>query len=125
MTPSSERRHRIYLDHAASNTLHPEASAAMAKWMNRVEGNPSSLHHEGREARDVIDCAREIVSSSLGCLFAELIFTSSGTEAANLAIVGATIANEDLRRKRILFSATEHHCVLNTMPILSRLGYAV
>ena len=89
------------------------------------EGNASSLHEEGRNAKEVIDKARETISYKLGCLFAEVIFTSSGTEAANLAVIGAALGNEDPRRKRILFSAAEHHCVLHTAPLLSRLGYLV
>jgi cysteine desulfurase len=97
---------RIYLDYAATTPV-------------------LSLYSEGRRAKDAIDKSREVISQALGCLFAEVIFTSSGTEAANLAIMGAALANEDKRRNRILFSAVEHHCVLNTAPILQRLGYKV
>lgn len=88
-------------------------------------GNPSSLHEHGRMAKHEIDWAREQVSNALGCLFAEVVFTGSGTEAANLAIIGRALANEDSRRDRILLSSIEHHCVLNTRPILERLGYNV
>ena len=116
---------RIYLDHAATTPMLPQVSEAMAPWVAEEFGNPSSLYAEGRRAKDAIDEARETVSQALGCLFAEVIFTSSGTEAANLAIVGTALANEDPRRNRILFSAVEHHCVLNTAPILTRLGYSV
>jgi len=116
---------RIYLDHAATTPMLPEVVDAMEPWLRDGYGNPSSLHADGRRAKDAIDKAREIISQSLGALFAEVIFTSSGTEAANLAIVGAALANEDTRRRRILFSAVEHHCVLHTEPILRRLGYDV
>lgn len=115
---------RIYLDHAATTPVLPDVVAAMAPWLSEV-GNPSSLHAEGRRAKAAIDQAREIVSAALGCLFAEVIFTSGGTEAANLAIVGAALANQDSRRRRILFGAAEHHCVLYTEPVLRRLGYDV
>ena len=97
----------------------------MEPWIRKEFGNPSSLHAEGRKARAAIDQAREMISEALGCLFAEVIFTSSGTEAANLAIIGAALANENPKRNRILFSSIEHHCVLHTAPILSRLGYKV
>lgn len=116
---------RIYLDHAATTPMASEVRAAMMPWLEREFGNPSSLHEEGRTARAAIDQAREVLSSHLGCLFAEVLFTSSGTEAANLAIVGAALANEDGRRNRVLMGAAEHHCVLHTRPILERLGYRV
>ena len=83
------------------------------------------MYEEGRRAKEAIDESREIVSQSLGCEFGEVIFTSSGTEAANLAIIGAALANTNERRKRVVFSAVEHHCVLHTQPILERLGYHV
>lgn len=95
----------------------------MEPWLDC--GNPSSVHEEGRRARQAIDQAREQVSQALRCLFAEVIFTSSGTEAANLAILGCALANQDRRRARFVFSAVEHHCVLNTAPLLERLGYRV
>ncbi|HVT13296.1 MAG TPA: cysteine desulfurase family protein [Fimbriimonadaceae bacterium] len=116
---------RIYLDHAATTPLVPEVREAMAPWLEREFGNPSSLHEEGRRARAAIDQARETLSGRLGCLFAEVLFTSSGTEAANLAIVGAALANEDSSRRRVLMGAAEHHCVLHTRPLLERLGYQV
>lgn len=116
---------RLYLDHAATTPLFPEVRVAMLPWQEGGFGNPSSLHEDGRRAKDAIDQARETVSGALGCLFAELLFTSSGTEAANLAIVGAALNNKDQRRKRILLGAAEHHCVLHTQPILERIGYRV
>lgn len=114
---------RIYLDHAATTPLSIAARAAMAEWADC--GNPSSLYQEGRRAKDVIDRARETVSDALGCLFAEVVFTSGGTEAANLGVVGVALQNEDPRRNRILLGSAEHHCVLHTRPILERLGYRV
>jgi len=97
----------------------------MAPWLDEGYGNPSSLHAEGRRAKDAIDSAREILSGALGCLFAEVLFTSGGTEAANLAIVGAALNNVGSPRDRILLGAAEHHCVLNVAPILRALGYRV
>jgi cysteine desulfurase len=113
---------RIYLDHAATTPLCEAAKKAMRQAMDRF-GNPSSLHNEGRAAKETIDTSREAVSEALGCLFAEVIFTGSGTESANLALIGAALANEDPRRTRVLVSSVEHHCVLHTAPILRKLGY--
>jgi cysteine desulfurase len=116
---------RIYLDHAATTPMLSEVRTAMEPWLSSEYGNPSSLHQEGRRAKQAIDEAREILSGAIGCLFAEVLFTSSGTEAANLAIMGAALANTDSKRSRVLFSAAEHHCVLHTQSILERLGYKV
>lgn len=115
---------RIYLDHAATTPLLPEAAQAMQEAAARF-GNPSSLHAEGRAAKETIDGAREVLSGALDCEFGEVIFTSGGTEAANLAILGAALGNSEERRKRILLSAGEHHCVLETRQVLQRLGYMV
>jgi len=116
---------RIYLDHAATTPLAPEAAEAMRPWLDGEFGNPSSLHLEGRRAKDAIDEARETLAEALGCEFGEVVFTSSGTEAANLAILGTALKNEDPRRNRILLGAAEHHCVLHTKPLLERLGFHV
>lgn len=114
---------RIYLDHAATTPLAPAVREAMLPWLDA--GNASSLHAEGRRAKDAIDAAREALSHRLGCEFGEVVFTSGGTEAANFAIVGSALANRDPRRNRILLGAAEHHCVLHTRPLLERLGYRV
>lgn len=117
---------RIYADHAATTPLLPSVVAAMRPWVDGTKfGNASSLYAEGREARQAVDSSREEVSRRLGCEFGEVIFTSSGTEAANLAIVGTALGNADSARSRVLISAAEHHCVLHTRPILKRLGYKV
>ncbi len=118
---------RIYADHAATTPLLPEAYAAMGPWLTNEFGNPSSLYEEGRRARAAIDEAREAISSRLGSLFAEVIFTGSGTEAANLAIVGIALASLPVigTRKRVLLGSAEHHCVLHTQPTLEKLGFVV
>jgi cysteine desulfurase len=114
---------RIYLDHAATTPLSPVAREAMLPWLDA--GNPSSLYAEGRRAKDALDAARETLSRALGCLFAEVLFTSGGTEAANLAILGSALGNENPGRNRVLLGAAEHHCVLHTESLLRRLGYRV
>ncbi|MBS1719702.1 MAG: cysteine desulfurase [Armatimonadetes bacterium] len=116
---------RVYLDHAASSPLHPEARASMQAWLQDDLGNPSSLHQEGRRAKDAIDEARETLSGALGCLFAEVLFTSSGTEAANLAVIGTALIGIGGDRRRIMIGAAEHHCVLHTEATLRKLGYEV
>lgn len=116
---------RIYLDHASTTPLLPEAREAMSPWLETGFGNPSSLHAEGRNARQAIDEAREVVSGAIGSLFAEVLFTSSATEAANTAILGSALAPFDSGRKRIVFGAAEHHCVLHTAETLGRLGFQV
>ncbi len=115
---------RIYLDAAATTPVHPGVAKAMAPWQTKRFGNPSSLHAEGREARQAVDRARETLSEIADRLFGEVVFTSSGTEAANLGIIGVALAHEGPRRK-IIFSASEHHAVLSTEPLLRRLGFEV
>ena len=114
---------RIYLDYAATTPLDAEVLGAMAA-VSGPPQNASSNHLSGRSARNLIDAAREIVSDHLGCLFGEVIFTSSGTESANLALIGTCLDHQGAR-KRILIGSAEHHCVLNTSPVLGRLGYHV
>jgi cysteine desulfurase len=115
---------RIYLDHAATTPLHPRVVEAMSNAMSRF-GNPSSLHEDGRKAKDLIDQVREVVALELQALFAEVLFTGSGSESANMAIIGTALGNEDARRNQVLVSAGEHHCVLHCRPFLERLGYEV
>lgn len=115
---------RHYLDHAATTPLLPESREAMLPWLG-PEANASSLHSEGRAARAAVDSARQAIAECIGCLFGEIVFTSSGTEAANLALIGSALANSNPGRNRILVGATEHHCVLHCTPLLQRLGYLV
>lgn len=115
---------RIYADHAATTPLLPEVREAMLPWMESEFGNPSSIHAEGRAARAAIDEAREVISEELGALFAEVLFTSSGTEAANMAIFGMALASGPSRR-RILLGAADHHCVLHTQERLETWGFQV
>jgi cysteine desulfurase len=120
-------RPRIYADHAATTPLLPAALEAMLPWMEAGFGNASSIHSEGRHARAAIDEAREVLSEELGALFAEVLFTSSGTEAANLALFGSALAAMEAgsSRKRILIGAADHHCVLHTQERLEQFGFGV
>ncbi|MGN6781326.1 MAG: cysteine desulfurase family protein [Marmoricola sp.] len=105
-----------YLDHAATTPMFPETVAAMTAQLVRT-GNPSSLHASGRDARRVVEESRESLSSALGCRPGELVFTSGGTEADNLAIKGLFWGRrgEDARRRVLLASAIEHHAVLDSL----------
>jgi cysteine desulfurase len=106
----------VYLDHAATTPILPEAAAAMTARLGSV-GNPNSLHASGRAARRVVEESRESVARALGCRPGEVVFTSGGTEADNLALKGLFWARraEDPRRTRIISTTVEHHAVLDPL----------
>ncbi|MGV9308878.1 MULTISPECIES: cysteine desulfurase family protein [unclassified Nonomuraea] len=99
-----------YLDHAATTPMLPEAIEAMTRQLGRV-GNASSLHAAGRQARRVVEESREAIADALGARPSEVVFTSGGTEADNLAVKGLYWAREP--RRRILMSSVEHHAALD------------
>ncbi|WP_422757156.1 cysteine desulfurase family protein [Paenarthrobacter sp. C1] len=111
----------VYLDHAATTPLSAEALAVMTRELAKT-GNPSSLHGAGRRARRAVEDARETLAAAAGAHPSEVIFTSGGTEADNLAVKGLYWArrDEDRRRTRILCSAVEHHAVMDTVEWLER-----
>ena len=104
----------VYLDHAATSPMRPEALTAMTAELVAV-GNPSSLHTSGRRARRVVEESRESIAAALGVSAGDVVFTSGGTEADNLAVKGLYRARRaaDPRRTRVLASAVEHHAVLD------------
>ncbi|MDN4172724.1 cysteine desulfurase family protein [Nocardioides sp. SOB77] len=106
----------VYLDHAATTPMVPAAVEAMTSRMLAV-GNPSSLHASGRHARRVVEESRETIAQAIGCRPGEVVFTSGGTEADNLAVKGVFWARRDAdpRRTRVLTTAVEHHAVLDTV----------
>ncbi|MCP4851877.1 MAG: cysteine desulfurase [Actinomycetia bacterium] len=99
---------RVYLDHAASTPARPEVVAAMLPWLTDHPGNPSGSHAAAREARRAVDDARDHVAVLVGCLPGEVVFTSGGTEADNLAVDGVVRATGGLP----VCSAAEHPAVL-------------
>lgn len=107
---------RVYLDHAATTPVRPDVVDVVAARL-RMLGNPSSLHASGREARKSVEESRETVAAVLGARPSEVVFTSGGTEADNLAVKGLFWARRaaDPRRSRILASAVEHHAVLDAV----------
>jgi cysteine desulfurase len=109
-----------YLDHAATTPMLPAALEAMVRHSGQV-GNPSSLHASGRRARRVVEESREAIALALGARPSDVIFTSGGTEADNLAVKGLYWARRasDPRRVRILAGATEHHAVFDCVEWLA------
>ena len=104
---------RVYLDHAATTPVDPAVAEAMARVYRDVPGNASSVYAEGRAARALVDTAREQVAAAIGASPSEIVFTSGGTEADNLALRGALKATRD-ERDGLVTAATEHHAVLDT-----------
>lgn len=105
--------HRIYLDHNATTPLDPRALEAMLPFLRDDYGNPSSLHWFGQRARAAVEQARAEVAALVGADPAEIVFTSGGSEADNLALRGAA-AKARSPRTAVVSSAIEHHAVLNT-----------
>lgn len=116
----------IYLDHAATTPVHPAVAEAMRPYLEDKFGNPSSLHRVGRIVRQAIDEAREVIASCLHADSSELIFTSGGTEADNLAVFGtAWAARERGMGNHVVTSSIEHHAVLDTCEFLEKMGFRV
>ncbi len=114
----------IYLDYAATTPLDEIVEEAMRPYARAVFGNPSSQHAAGREARMAVDAARDSVADLLGAQPAEIIFTGSGTEADNLALIGVARAMR-AHGTHILTTAIEHHAVLASCQALEREGFTV
>ncbi|WP_252502868.1 cysteine desulfurase family protein [Sporosarcina sp. Marseille-Q4943] len=114
----------IYLDHAATTPIHPEVSAVYVKAMDTVFGNPSSIHSFGRTSRKLLDDARKTIAEAIQAEPNEIIFTSGGTEADNVAIFGTAAAMKD-KGNHIITTAIEHHAVLNSCKELEKNGFQV
>ncbi len=105
----------VYLDHAATTPLLPAAVAAMTEELAQL-GNASSLHSAGRRARRIVEESRELIAETYGARPSEVVFTSGGTEADNLAVKGLYWARRvtDPSRRRVLATSVEHHAVLDS-----------
>ncbi|HET9851497.1 MAG TPA: cysteine desulfurase family protein [Candidatus Limnocylindrales bacterium] len=114
----------IYLDHAATTPLRPEALEAMLPFLGTEFGNPSSPHTFGRRARAALDEAHERIAAQINAGPRELVLTSGGTEALNLALKGAAWAGKG-RGHRIVTSAVEHHAVLHPLQQLEKFGFEI
>src|ERR1700686_3465829 len=111
---------RVYLDNNATTPLLPEVLEAMLPYYGEHFGNASSIHHHGQETRGAVERARESVAALLGCRASEIVFTSGGTEADNLAIFGMARA-----RDHVITSTIEHHAVMNACKHLEPEGCLV
>jgi len=114
----------IYLDHAATTPLRREALEAMLPYLGEQFGNPSSPHAWGRRARAALDQAHERVAAAINAGPREIVITSGGTEALNLALKGAAWAGKG-RGHRIITTAVEHHAVLHPLRHLEKFGFEV
>ncbi len=112
--------HRIYLDNNATTPLLPEVFEAMRPYFGEQFGNASSIHHHGQQTRAAVEDARESVAALLGCRASEIVFTSGGTEADNLAIAGLAGAGD-----HVITSSVEHHAVLLACKHLQEIGAEV
>ncbi|ONG92569.1 cysteine desulfurase NifS [Bacillus cereus] len=115
---------RIYLDHAATSPTHPEVVEKMIPYMTETFGNPSSIHFYGRQTRHAVDEARRACARSIHANPNEIIFTSGGTEADNLALIGVARANRH-KGNHIITTQIEHHAILHTCELLEREGFEV
>ena len=114
----------IYLDYNASTPIAPEVAAAMRSLIDDAFGNPSSLHWAGAPARKVVEAARSQVAALLGCQPREIVFTSGGSEANNLAIKGAFFAS-GRERCHFITTSVEHPAIVGPLRFLERLGAEV
>ncbi len=114
---------RIYLDHNATTPLDPSVADAVSATLRDDFGNPSSVHHFGQRAKQLVDKARSTVATLSEAEPLEIVFTSGGTEADNLAIRGAADAMKSTGRTHLITSAIEHEAVLNTIKALDRQGW--
>jgi cysteine desulfurase len=116
---------KVYLDHNATTPMRSEALEAMAPYLTHRFGNANSIHAWGREAKEALERAREVVASAVGAREKEcIVFVSGGTEADNLALKGAAWA-AGARGRHIVTSAVEHHAVLTTCRSLEEQGFDV
>ncbi len=115
---------RIYLDYAATTPTHPEVVKAMLPYFTEVFGNPSSIYSCGQEAKGVLEESRVKVANLIGAQNEEIVFTSGGTEADNLAIKGTAYANEN-KGNHIITTSIEHHAVLETCKFLEERGFRI
>ncbi|MDK2820147.1 MAG: cysteine desulfurase [Clostridia bacterium] len=116
---------RVYLDHSATTPVRSEVLDAMLPFLKEdAFGNPSSIYSYGREAKKAMEEAREKVANLIGAEPEEIFFTSGGTEADNMALMGTVAANEK-KGRHIITSSIEHHAILNTAQYLKKKGFKV
>ena len=114
---------RVYFDYNATTPLAPEVVESVVRATRDLFGNASSVHHYGQQAKAALDEARSAVAALIGADPSEVVFTSGGTEADNMAIRGVAEALEPTGRRHLVASAIEHEAVLNTLKALARRGW--
>ena len=116
---------QIYLDYNATTPVHEEVLEAMLPFYNESFGNPSSVHLFGRNVRESIENARDIVAKAINASSEEIVFTSCGSESNNFAIKGVLTALKQSDKKHIITSSIEHPSVLETCNYLETIGYKI
>src|SRR3954465_2468936 len=112
----------VYLDHAATTPVRDEVLEAMQPFFGARFGNPSSVHRWGREARTALDEAHERVARCIGASADEVVFTSCGTEADNMAVIGVWRARHGQQRPAVVTTPIEHKAVLAAAHQIAREG---
>ena len=115
----------IYTDNAATTQLSPTVAQTVAECMNKVYGNPSSLHSMGKEAAKVLFEARQTIARCINCQPREIYFTSGGSESDNQAIRSAAHAGKKNNKLHIISTVIEHHAVLHTLDRLKTEGFDI
>lgn len=113
---------RVYFDHSATTPVDPEVASLMMTYYTEKYGNPSSIHSFGQEVRNAVEEARHQVAALIGAKPEEITFTSGGTEADNMTILGVADAYRK-KGRHIITSAVEHHAVLDTCEYLAKNGF--
>lgn len=114
----------IYFDHAATTPVHPRVVEVMTPYLTQVFGNPSSVHGFGRKARQALEQARDEIARFLDADPQSLIFTSGGTEADNMAVIGGALAHQE-KGRHVITTQIEHHAVLHACEYLQNLGFEI
>jgi cysteine desulfurase len=115
---------KVYMDYAATTPVDPRVLEAMLPYFSKKFGNTMSIHSLGREAKKALEDSREAIASLMNADHEEIIFTSSATEANNLALKGIAFANRN-KGKHIIVSKIEHHCILESARWLEKQGFEV
>ena len=116
---------QVYADNAATTKMSQTAIRAMLPYMDRIYGNPSSLHSVGQEAAEALQSARETIARCLNASPSEITFTSGGSEADNQALLSAAWLGLRKGKKHIISTAFEHHAVLHTLERLQKQGFEI
>ncbi len=114
----------VYLDYSATTPVEKDVLNAMLEWTKSNWGNPSSIHRFGQAAKIKLEETRDLIAARLGCMSKEIIFTSGGTEANNMALIGAARAVKS-KGRHIIISAVEHPSVIESVKALEREGFEI